>query len=91
VAMVTRSLPLQVVAAHVDEGVCMGRDVMEGEVLCSVVLVFAASPVTMAWWQGLMFFLWGGVVTSALLRQWGALHFPVIYAFFLSGARWHNS
>ncbi|KAI9453231.1 hypothetical protein F5148DRAFT_1233791 [Russula earlei] len=56
---------------------------MEGEVLCSVVLALVASP-------GQMFFLQGGVVTSALLRWWCALHFLVICAFFLGGARQHN-
>ncbi|KAI9509591.1 hypothetical protein F5148DRAFT_1186336 [Russula earlei] len=56
---------------------------MKGEVLCSMVLASAASPVTTVWWQG-------GVVTSALLRQWCALCFPVICAFFLGGVRQHN-
>ncbi|KAI9450070.1 hypothetical protein F5148DRAFT_1370914 [Russula earlei] len=51
-----------VVAAHVDEGVCVSREAMEGEVLCSVVLASAASPVMMAWWWGLMFFLQGGML-----------------------------
>ncbi|KAI9457306.1 hypothetical protein F5148DRAFT_1222754 [Russula earlei] len=63
---------------------------MEGEVLCGMVLASAASPVTMAWWQGLTFFLRGSVVTSALLRWRCALCFPVICAFFLGGARRHN-
>ncbi|KAI9459558.1 hypothetical protein F5148DRAFT_1218667 [Russula earlei] len=63
---------------------------MEGEVLCGVVLASVASPLTTAWWRGLMFFLQGGVVTSALLRRWRALCFPVICAFFLGGARRRN-
>ncbi|KAI9507212.1 hypothetical protein F5148DRAFT_1207528 [Russula earlei] len=63
---------------------------MEGEVLCGLVLASAASPVTTAWWRGLMFFLRGGVVTSALLRGRCALRFPVICAFFLGGARRRN-
>ncbi|KAI9455048.1 hypothetical protein F5148DRAFT_1151565 [Russula earlei] len=36
-----------------------------------------ASPVATLWWWSLIF-LWGGVVASASLRQWHALHFPVI-------------
>ncbi|KAI9459831.1 hypothetical protein F5148DRAFT_1150794 [Russula earlei] len=71
------SLPLQEVAAHVDEGVRVGRDAMEGEVWCGAVLASAASPVTTVWWQGLTFFLQGGIVTSALLRQRCALRFLV--------------
>ncbi|KAI9452460.1 hypothetical protein F5148DRAFT_1152203 [Russula earlei] len=67
-----------VVTARMDEGVHVGRDAMEGEVWCGVVLALVASPVMMAWWRGLMFFLQGGIVTSALLRWQCALHFLVI-------------